>query len=206
MPLPLVALMAITMAKTGSRTAILMLGMGVLVLLVFGAPLASKTRRLVVLLALGAMVGVVLWRIPTVMERFEEIRIHNLGYHNPRARMAPVLWNMFLQSPIYGKGPDSYEWKLTREAMPYLINQHKLISAHNLVLLLLVETGIAGFTLFAGGLVTALVAAWRARRRPCGSLPLALLLPFAIAGLTVSNPLEQTVFWVAVAYSLAGAA
>ncbi|MBU6398933.1 MAG: O-antigen ligase family protein [Verrucomicrobia bacterium] len=203
---PLIGLLGLAMAKTGSRTAVLTLSIGVLVLLLFGQALGSKARRLASLALIGAVLAVVLWQIPTVLERFEEINPHNLGYENPRARMAPVLWEMFLRSPIYGSGPDHYEFELTRRAMPYLIRQQKTIASHNLLLLLLVETGGIGLALFALGLGSALVAAWRARRRPCGPLPLALLLPLAIGGATVCNPSHHLVFWVAMAYALAGVA
>lgn len=206
LPFPLLALIGIGLAKTGSRAAILTLVIGVLVLLLLGKALSSKLNRAAALGTLAVMVGLTLWKIPTVLERFDEINPHNVGLHNPRARMAPVLWEMFLRSPIYGLGPDDYEFELTRRAMPYLIKQEKLIVAHNLLLLLLVETGLIGFTLFSAGLVMSLAAAWRARLKPCGSLPLALLLPFVIGGATVCDPSHHLAFWVAVAYALAGVA
>ena len=120
--------------------------------------------------------------------------------------MAPVLWEMFLRSPIYGSGPDGYQLELTRRAMPYLIKQERMIVSHNLVLLLLVETGVIGFLLFWFGAGAALAAAWRARLNTCGSLPLALILPLAMGGATVCNPSHDMVFWFAIAYALAGAA
>ena len=205
LPFPLMALVGIAMAKTGSRGAVLILMMGVFVLFCWGKTFGSLSRRLAALLALGAVLAVILWRIPTVMDRFGEINPQNIGHHNPRARMLPVLWKMFLQSPLYGSGPDNYEWKLTREAMPYLINQRKLIVAHNLVLQQMVETGIIGLLVFSIGLAKALASAWRARLKSCGPLPLALLLPLAIAAATVTHPDHYLIFWVAIAYALAGA-
>jgi len=53
---------------------------------------------------------------------------------------------------------------------------------------------------------TALKAAWRARLNACGPLPLALILPLAIAGMIVCDPSHHMVFWFALAYALAGAA
>ena len=206
LPFPLIVLIGIAMAKTGSRTAVLSVAVGVFVLFLCGNSFGSRTKRLAGLLAIAAVVALILWQIPTVMERFQEINPQNIGQDNPRARMAPVLWKMFLRSPLYGSGPDGYEWQLTREAMPYLLNEHTVIVAHNLPLLLLVETGIIGFLVFGTGLAMAVAAAWRARFKTCGSLPLALLLPLVIAGATVSVPMYESVFWVAMAYSLAGAA
>jgi len=155
---------------------------------------------------LGAALTVILWQTPTAMTRFQEINPQNIGENNPRARMLPVLWEMFLRSPLYGLGPDGYESELTRRAMPYLVNQGRSIVAHNQVLQLLVETGIIGTLLFSTGLWLALAAAWRARHKSCGPLPLALLLSFVIVAATVTHPDHFLILWVAVAYGLAGAA
>ena len=140
------------------------------------------------------------------MERFSDLDPNNVGQHNPRARMAPVLWEMFLRSPIYGSGPDEYQFELTRRSMPYLVRDQRTIAAHNLVLLLLVETGVIGFVIFSAGIWQALLAAWRARARSGGFLPLALILPFVVSGIVLSNPTTDNAFWFAIAYALAGGA
>jgi len=90
--------------------------------------------------------------------------------------------------------------------MPYLLKDQRTIVAHNLALKLLVETGILGFLLFAWGVKAGLVSAWKARLKPCGSLPLALIVPLAIAGVIVADPSHHLVFWLAMAYALAGTA
>jgi O-antigen ligase len=90
--------------------------------------------------------------------------------------------------------------------MPHLLRDQRLITSHNLALKMLVETGLIGFLFFAAGLKAGLVSAWRSRLKPCGSLPLALLLPLAIAGVIVADPSQLLVFWFAMAYALAGAA
>ena len=204
--LVLTAVVGAGMAKTGSRTAVLILVMGVLVLLFQGRSFGSRTKRFASLLLIGAVLAAIVWQIPTVMERFEKVNSSDIYQQEGRVRMAPVLWEMFLRSPIYGSGPDWYQFELTRRAMPYLIKQERTIAAHNLVLLLLVETGVIGFLLFSFGVGTALAAAWRARRNACGSLPLALLLPLTIAGAIMCDPSHDLVFWFAMAYALAGAA
>lgn len=202
-PFLLLAVIGVATAETGSRSALLELGVGALVLLLLGKTFGSKTKRIIGLATLAAVLAVILWQIPTVMQRFGEINTQNIGSHNPRARMAPVLWEMFLRSPIYGLGPDSYEWELTRRAMPYLINQGRLIVSHNLALLLLVETGIIGFLVFSTGLGKSLAAAWRGRFGSCGAVPLAMLLPMVISGATVGNSTGQPIFWMVLAYALA---
>ena len=204
LPLPLMAFMGVAMAETGSRTAIVVFLMGTFILFFMGKSYESRLKRVASLILCVAVLASILWQIPTVMERFAELNIHDIGQHNPRARMAPVLWDMFLQSPVFGLGPDNYDFKLTREAMPYLIDQGQLIESHNLALLLLVETGIIGFLLYTMGFRMPLVTAWKARLKS-GPLPLALLLPFAIIALTISNPIHDMTLWVAMAYGLVGA-
>jgi len=117
--------------------------------------------------------------------------------------MAPVLYEIFLRGPIFGTGPDKYQYELTRRAMPYLTEKQQTISAHNMVLLLLVETGIVGFILFSMGWSRALLSAWRARSGANGWLPLALLLPVSLSALTVSSPIFEPFFWLAIAVALA---
>lgn len=204
LPFPLIALIGVAVAKTGSRSAVLVLAAGVIVIMVLARGVDSKVRRITSVFLLGTMVALALWQIPTVLERFEIINVRNLGENNPRARMLPVLWEMFLRHPVFGMGPESYSFELTRKAMPYLLARGETIGAHNLVLLVLVETGIVGLLVFSIGPLKALAAAWRARLTPAGPLPLALFLPLVLAAATVSQPMFLPIFWLAVAYALAG--
>jgi O-antigen ligase len=203
---PMIGLVGVALAKTGSRTALVMVVAGIAALLFQAKSFSSRIKRYTVLAVIAAVLGASMWQEPIIMARFRDLDPHNIGRLNPRARMAPVLWEMFLRSPIYGSGPDQYQFELTRRAMPYLIRDQKTIVAHNLVLLLLVETGIIGFLVFSAGMWKTLVAAWRARLKPCGYLPLALLLPFLIAGIVLANPVGDCVFWFVIAYALAGVA
>jgi hypothetical protein len=201
---PLIAVVGTALAKTGSRTSVLIFVMGIGVLFFQGKSFGSRTKRLGILLLIGAVLAAVAWQIPTVTKRFQNLDASNLQQQEGRVRMMPVLWEIFTRSPIYGSGPAGYQFELTRRAMPHLIKEQKTISAHNLALLLMVETGIIGFLLFSLGVREALVAAWKARLKSCGSLPLALILPLVIAGAIVSDPSHHLVFWFAMAYALAG--
>jgi O-antigen ligase len=203
---PLVALVALAMAKTGSRTAFLVVAVGTVVLLLQAEAFVSRARRYVTLLLMGALLAGVVWQVPTVLDRFQHLGEQDVSRQEPRARMVPVLWEIFLRHPVLGSGPDRYGAELTRRAMPYMIHEDQPMSAHNLVLLLLVETGIIGFLVFGVGFGKALVAGWRARHRPCGYLPLALLLPVCVVGIVSADPTQNHIFWLAVAYALAGAA
>src|SRR3954451_20002102 len=141
-----------------------------------------------------------MYQIPTVVKRFKTVSASNTQ-DEPRGRMAPVLWEIFLRSPIYGSGPDRYQYELTRRALPYQAEKQHTVPSHNLALLLLVETGIIGFALFAVGVGKALAAAWRARAGPLGLLPLAWLLPLTIACLTIASGVFGPMFWFVIAYA-----
>lgn len=202
---PLIAAIGMGLAKTGSRSAVLILAMGIGVLVFHGQAFGSKTKRYALIVAIGMILAAVVWQKPTLMERFRKVSsTAQLQHDEGRVRMAPVLWDIFLRSPLCGSGPDAYKFELTRRAMPYRFEAQTMIAAHNLVLLLLVETGVIGFLLFFMGLKGPMVAAWRARLKPCGPLPLAVLVPLAIAGATVSEPSHYLVFWFAIAFGLAG--
>ena len=199
----LVSIVAAGLAKTGSRTGALIVVIGLLVLLFQARSFVPRAQRYVILSIIGAILIGVIYQMPTVLNRLENISSFD-ARQEARARMFPVLWEIFLRSPIYGSGPDQYQFELTRRAMPYLIEEQRTISAHNLALLLLVETGIFGFLLFSFGLAAALAAAWRARVKSCGLLPLAMILPLTIAAVVSSNPSSAPIFWLAIAYGLAG--
>lgn len=202
----LIALVGAGLAKTGCRTGILIVAIGTATLLFDAEAFIPRTRRYASLLVLAAMLGLVLYLMPSIVQRLEKVDSPRFSQQEGRVRMLPVLWEMFLRSPIYGSGPDRYQFELTRRAMPYLIRDQKTISAHNMVLFLLVETGVIGFLFVGIGLWKVLAAAWRARLGACGVLPLALILPLIVSGLTVGNPINHQIFWLAIAYALAGAA
>ncbi|MEW6301901.1 MAG: O-antigen ligase family protein [Verrucomicrobiota bacterium] len=208
--LVLLALMAVVLAalaKTGTRTALLIVIMGVALLFAYGRAFGSRAKRFAVLVLAGAVLAGVMSQVPAVVERFEKLDVSRIANQEGRARMIPVLWEIFLRSPVYGSGPDGYAFELTRRAMPHLLREQVVVSSHNLALKLLVETGLIGFALFAWGVVKpALVSAWKARLKPAGSLPLALLLSLVIAGCISAEPSYYLVFWFAVAYALAGEA
>jgi len=199
---PLAGLVAIGLAKTGSRTGTLFTVLGILILLPQTRAFVPRIKRYVVILLLALVFAGVVSQIPTVMKRFEEAS-SGPARDESRVRMIPVLWEIFSRSPITGTGPDRYQYELTRRAMPYLAEKQQTICSHNLALLLLVETGVIGFTIFSFGVGKALLSAWRARHGPFGLLPLAWLLPMAIGGLTVCSPIFASIFWLAIAYSLA---
>jgi O-antigen ligase len=203
MVFPPAALVTIALAKTGSRTGAFLAALGIIILLPQTRAFVPRIKRYVTLLLVALVIAAVLYQIPTVLKRFAPVASGGTKHSEARVRMIPVLWEMFLRSPIYGSGPDQYQYELTRRAMPYLAEKQKTISAHNLALLLLVETGIIGFVMFSFGIGRGLISAWRARSGESGLLPLAWWLPLTLASLTLSSPLFAPIFWLALAYALA---
>jgi O-antigen ligase len=163
-----------------------------------------RVKRYLTLLLIGAVLAGVAYQVPTVAARFQSESGFDAKTGEARARLYPVLWEMFLRSPFYGAGPDDYQAELTRRAMPHLWEKQKTITSHNLVLRLLVETGVVGFVIFMTAVMIALRAAWRARRGLCGLLPLAMLLPFVTVGSVFNDPTQNPAYWFAIAYALAG--
>jgi O-antigen ligase len=202
---PLAGLVAAALAKTGSRTGVSLAALGILLLLPQTRAFVPRIKRYLLLLLVALVFAGVLYQIPTVLKRLAPVASGAARHEESRARMIPVLWEIFLRSPVYGSGPDRYQYELTRRAMPYLTEKQQTICAHNLALMLLVETGLPGFALFAVGVAKGLAAAWRGRFGPCGLLPLAWLLPMTICGLTISNPIFAAIFWLALAYALGSA-
>ncbi|HTL55649.1 MAG TPA: O-antigen ligase family protein [Candidatus Limnocylindrales bacterium] len=200
---PLALLTAIALAKTGSRTGALLSTVGIVVLLPQTRAFLPRIKRYVILLLVALVFAGAMYQIPTVLKRFSSVASSDVTQEEARARMVPVLWEIFLRSPVYGSGPEQYQFELTRRAMPYLADKQQLISAHNLPLFLLAEMGVIGFLIFAVGLGKALAAAWHSRLGSCGLLPLAWLLPMTIAGLTISCPVFSPLLWLAIAYALA---
>jgi O-antigen ligase len=199
---PLAGLVAAGLAKTGSRTGTLFAMLGILILLPQTRAFVPRIKRYLVILLLAVVFAGVLYQIPTILKRFE-VASSGPAKEESRVRMIPVLWDIFLRSPISGSGPDRYQYELTRRAMPYMTEKQQTICSHNLALLLLVETGVIGFALFSVGLVKALISAWGARDGPLSLLPVAWLLPMTIGGLTFCSPIFSSIFWLAIAYSLA---
>ena len=200
---PLALLTAIALARTGSRTGALLATLGILILLPQTRAFVPRIKRYLILSLVALVFAGVMYQIPTVMKRFSAVASSDVTQEEARARMVPVLWEIFLRSPVYGSGPEQYQYELTRRAMPYLADKQQLINAHNMPLFILAEMGIIGLLIFGVGLVMALAAAWRARLDSCGLLPLAWLLPITVAGLTISCPVFSPLLWVAIGYALA---
>jgi O-antigen ligase len=202
--LPLIGLVAVGLAMTGSRTAALLTAVGMLILTFQQTAFVPRVRRYVTLLLIVAVLAGVAYQVPAVANRFQNITAVDPKTGEARARIYPVLWGIFLKSPWRGTGPDAYQDELTRRAMPHWIGKQKTVTSHNLYLRLLVETGVFGALVFIIGLIVALKAAWQTRTGSFGLLSLAMLLPLITIGSVFNDPLPNPAYWFVIAFALAG--
>jgi O-antigen ligase len=194
---PLCGLIATQLVATGSRSAGLAFGVGLLAFLVKPGSLWLRFRAaLIILLAIGAF----LW-ISSHSKLFEkrwEATV-TTGTMAGREKIFPTAWQMFLERPLTGWGPARHIFELGSR-----MGRHsKARGTHNLYLWVLTETGLVGAIPLFLGLCFCLRMAWKARQGRQGVLPLALLM----ALLTVNTTADwdnRKLHWLVLAYALAG--
>lgn len=191
------ALIGIAVVQTGSRGGLLALGTGLLVFALAGKRVGVRIRNaVIVLLALGFFTFVTI-ESEVTKRRFESAV--QQGELARRERIYPTAWQMILEKPVVGWGPVTSSYELGRR-LGHPREPSK--NSHNLILEILNVTGLVGAALFFTGTGLAVLAAWKARHRAHGLLPLALLLTVLAAnmsGLWHFNKLH----WIVVAYAIA---
>lgn len=181
---------------TGSRGALLSLVLGIGLLVIRNGTWAAKLKiASVAILAIGFLTVTAL--SDDVMRTRLERSLYQ-GETAGRDRIHAHAWSMFYEKPILGWGPvyntielGSRLGRTTRDP-------------HSLYLSILTEAGLLGSVLFFGGLGLLVRAAWQARVKIEGALPMAMLsclLFFSIAGSWQNRKL----FWLTLAYVLASA-
>lgn len=119
----------------------------------------------VVFVLLGVVaVGVLATFVPGVhdtFERFLELAVDDTG--NGRSDLYDCAWNMFYENPIFGGGWGSYGKYVASTPLGAMYKEigFSSMSAHNVYLQLLAETGIVGLTLFVAPAAATLVFAVR---------------------------------------------
>jgi O-antigen ligase len=188
------ALIIVQLVRTGSRGAMLAMMGGLLTL---ALAKASIKTRIKIIVAIGAALAVGIWYSVTselVRDRWEQTT--KLGSMAEREFIFPKAWEMFLERPVAGWGPEAHYFelgyrlgKLTKET-------------HNLYLWVLVETGWVGAIPHFVAIVSCVLMAWRARRTPHGITPYALCVTILIVNL--SNTFHnRKLHWIILAYGVA---
>jgi O-antigen ligase len=186
--------MAIIM--TGSRGALVALVLGIALLLIRGGTWRDKLKiGSIALLAIGFLA------VTALSDEAMRIRLERSFYQGDTAGRDKIhdhAWAMFFEKPTLGWGPVYNLVELgSRLGM-------SVRDPHSLYLTVLTETGLLGSMLFFGGLGLLVRAAWQARLRIEGALPMAMLGCLLVFNLSGSWQ-NRKLFWLTAAYVLAGA-
>lgn len=169
---------------TGSRSAAVFVTVGSLVLVAIEMRRAGRSQAAVLasMLLVGGLLGGGLVN-SIIGQRSERIVESGLGSED-RARMAPVLVDQFLRSPIFGLGPENYRVELGHRSRTG--DPDVGIVAHNQLAMFAVEMGLFGIVPFLAMCGLLLLHAWRVRVWE-GGLPFALALPCILTACTTAN-------------------
>ena len=193
---PLLGVIGLAMLHGGSRGSLLALTIGLWTFTIAGGTILEKLRNTVVTLVGVTLLAWAGWHTPLIRSRFEKASEMNLA---GREEIFPTAGRMFLERPLAGWGPSQNKYEIAYR----LPNQgHVRRDAHNLVLELLTTTGLLGAVPFLLGTGVCLWGAWRGRRSPFGSLPLALLAALLAANMS-SNYIAFKLHWLLMAFGAA---
>jgi O-antigen ligase len=191
---PLLGAIAVAIVQTGSRGALLALGVGIVAFALNSGSFKVKIRSVItVAVVIGVIVGVT-FSFETSRERWQyTLREGSLAQ---REKIAPAAWEMFQEEPIFGWGPEHN----VRELGARLGRRRK--DTHNQYLWVLTETGLLGAVPFFLGMGYCLSSAWKARRSPQGVLPIALVLALFVIDMSDTTH-NRKYFWFILAYAAA---
>jgi len=183
-----------------SRAAAATSALGLFILFFPRKSIAASFRLGIVALP---VLGAVIWMLslyPGVAHRFDPSK-EGAMQDEARVRMVPMVLEIFLQSPIYGTGPEGYKGEAARQGFG---TGEGGLTIHNNFLLVAVEMGLIGLTAFSYVMWSFIASAWRIRNSE-GLLPLAMAIPILLIALTVGNIIFNWYFYFVFGYILASA-
>jgi len=183
-------LIGLSIAGTGSRGATVALAVAFITLSIFSTARRTRLGGMGLAIVFGVLITYSVATTDTMRARFE----HTLetGHTAGRTEIMLGAVNMFLEKPVLGWGPEEHNFELGRRTGAVRRD------THNVYLWVLVETGSVGGIAFIAAMYLCAAAAWRARYGPHGAIPLALIILFAVAGLSGTNH-NRKLFWIAMA-------
>src|SRR5262245_41351863 len=187
-------IIAIAMAKTGSRGGFLSLAAGVMIIVLRkGTPWAKIRNLAIVGLALGVLV-LAYFSLELNRKRFG-MTLEG-GTMAGRELIFPAAWKLFLDSPLVGWGPG-----MNTKVLGARFFRDEL-DTHNLYLFILTEVGLLGAIPFFAGMYFCLLSAWKSRAGPQGVLPLSLMVVAIMLNMSLTWH-QIKVFWLILALALA---
>jgi O-antigen ligase len=183
--------------QTGSRTGVVAFLVGCLVYLLPQSRSPGRRGKIIIFAIIGivGLIGLIATN-PLVLERWQEAYYE--GNLSRRQSMIPAALDMISERPIFGWQPMAAWYELgPRVGKPS-------IDAHNLILDLLVESGLVGAIPFLVGLWLCVLSAWRARKGELGVTYLALLLATIVVNMGIPG-LGWKPFWLVMGLGVAAA-
>ena len=195
-----VGLIGLAIVRTGSRGALVALAAGIFVFVLRSGSIAVKIRNALLVCAGIGIFALASLQSENMRARFEDALEE--GDLARREMIYPTAWQMFKEKPLLGWGPVAAEYELGAR-IAHVEEDRK--NAHNMILNVLISTGLVGGIPFFTGTLLALWAAWKARGGTRGVLPLSLIAMVLVAnmsGIWTGNKLH----WIVVAYALSSVA
>src|SRR6266542_2678328 len=202
---PLAVIMVGAIIDTGSRGALLALGIGFAAFAIRGKTLWAKAKSLVIVLAvLGGLVLAVL-QTPSLVSRYKQT-IYGSDMAG-RENIFPTAWGMFKEKPFIGWGPIDNMYELGRRLQIMYggpVGPDGSKDAHNMFLDVLTSTGLFGTVPLLICVILCLLAAWRARRGSQGALPIVMVITVILINMS-GNWIASKLDWLMMACVLASA-
>jgi O-antigen ligase len=202
---PLAVIMVGAIIDTGSRGALLALGIGFAAFAVRGKTLWAKAKSLVIVLAvLGGLVLAVL-QTPSLVSRYKQTIYGNdmAGREN----IFPTAWGMFKEKPFIGWGPIDNMHELGRRLQIIYggsVDPNGAKDTHNMLLEILTSTGLFGTVPLLICVILCMLSAWRARRGSRGALPIVMVITVILINMS-GNWSASKLDWLMMACALASA-
>ena len=203
----LTAVTFVALVYSGIRGA--WIALGAVGVCLFGMISARRSRKLVVTLALAAVLGVIVASQPVLTEKFITGMTMKSQSISERFLMWRSAWNMFADHPVLGVGPAGFG--VLYEPRYYLpeAKEHGHTHPHNIFFQTLAETGIVGATAFTLFWTYSLYRLIRNARRPAADF-WQQAAPVAMCGWLVLGLTDNVMYWFPASFQflcfMAGAA
>ncbi len=182
--------------KTGSRGSLAGLVAGISLMVIRGGAWKAKLKvASIVLIAIGFLA------VTALSDDVMRARLERSLYQGDTAGRDKIhahAWAMVYEKPLLGWGTVYNQIELGSRL------GRSLRDPHSLYLTVLTETGLVGAILFWGGLGLLAKAAWQARTRIEGALPMAIM-GYLLLSFYSGSWLYRKMFWLLIAYVLASA-
>ena len=193
--LPLAAGLALLLGNSlilsGSRGAMVALGVGLLAFTLQIGNISIIARNLALALLAGAAVTWAAYTSDSMRTRYEQTL--SKGRLSGREQIYPAAWQMFVERPLTGWGPVDNNYELGWRTVGYRIGSRWALGLspkpdkdfHNLMLDVLTATGVLGAFPLLMCIALCVRAAWKARAGPQGTMPFALAAVVLVVSMSI---------------------